>query len=343
VLPAAALLVLAVSCTKTKQDPGPRARFVVGDFVVWQGHGLVRVEGSRELNGSPAWVMKSVEAGTTLMVPVATTEQVVRRPASRPDAERLVGVLRHQAGASDDRPWATRHHDYMVTLLRRPLEAQVHALHTLYRTAYALSFGERKLIDTFERVVVGELAHVLGTHTDAMVAELRARQPAFAPGAPPRPPDPAIAEPTAPVVVKDHSYLGKISSPSGTIVVGEPTAATTDTFVAHGMPGDWHAYVRERSDHDHGGLVLIHADALGAHDDWRNELVAIAELNVEGGTMAMISAEVRDDAAFQEALIFPVTPIVQGRGCLVTTDGDGAHRLRGAQRAGRFTALVVDF
>ncbi|MBS1121839.1 MAG: hypothetical protein H6Q90_4067, partial [Deltaproteobacteria bacterium] len=264
----------------------------------WQGQGLVRVEGSREMNGKSFWVMKSVEVGTTMMIPTDTVENVVRRPVSRPDAERLAGALRQQTGASDDRPWAARFHEYMVTLINRPLEAQVNALHTLYRTTYAPTLGERKLIDTFERVVVGELAHVLGKNVDALVAELRSGQPAFATNSPRRPPDPELAEPKAPIVLKVHTYLGKISSPSGSIVVGEATAPAKDTFLAQGKPGEWHAYMRDPSDHDEGGLLLIHADALGQQDKLLKDLVTIADLNVEGGTMAMISAEVRDNEKF---------------------------------------------
>lgn len=59
--------------------------------------------------------------------------------------------------------------------------------------------------------------------------------------------------------------------------------------------------------------------------------------------MAMISAEVRDNEKFQEATMFPVSPIVEGSGCMVTTGGDGAHRLRGTKIADRFAVLVVDF
>jgi hypothetical protein len=231
----------------------------------------------------------------------------------------------------------------MVTLIKRPLEAQVTALHRLYRTGYALTFGERKLIETFERVVVGELAHVLGKNVVAMVAELRAGQPAFAASSPTRPPDPVVDEPTPPVVLKHHTYLGKISSPSGNIVVGEASAPANDTFLARGNPGVWHVYVKDAGEDDGGALVLIHADALGQQDRLHKALVTIANLNVEGWTMAMISAEVRDDAKFQEAMIFPVSPIVQGSGCVVGTGGDGVHRVRGAKLADRFALLVVDF
>ena len=109
----------------------PRTRYVVGDLVVWQGQGLVRVEGTEDRDGASYWVMKSVAVGTTMMIPTDTVENVVRRPVSGPEAERLAGVLRQQTGASDDRPWAVRFHEYMVTLIKRPLEAQVNVLHAL--------------------------------------------------------------------------------------------------------------------------------------------------------------------------------------------------------------------
>lgn len=363
VLLTTALLVFEVSCTKPKNDPGeiamaPRTSIVVGDFLVWQGQGLVRVEGSREMNAESFWVMKSVEAGTTMMIPTGTVEKVVRRPVSRPEAERLAGVLRQQTGASDDRPWTVRFHEYMVTLIKRPLEAQVNVLHTLYRTAYVPTLGERKLINTFERLIVGELAHVLGKNVDALIVELRSGHPAFsrsppqgaisgplafATNSPTRPPDPEIDEPKAPIALKHHTYLGKISSPSGSIVVGEATAPAKNTYLAQGKPGEWHAYVRDPSDDDEGGLLLIHADALGEQDKLLKGLVTVADLNVEGGTMAMISAEVRDNENFQEGTMFPVSPIVQGSGCVVLTGGDGAHRLRGTKIADRFAVLVFDF
>jgi hypothetical protein len=218
----------------------------------------------------------------------------------------------------------------------------VNALHTLYRTRYALTLGERKLIDMFEQVIVGELAHVLGKNVDAMVVELRSGHPAFSTSSPERPPDPILAEPPAPMVLENHSYLGKISSSSGRFVVGEMTAPDNDTYAAQGNPGEWHAYVREPSDHDEGELLLIHGDALGKQDTLLHNLVTITELKVAGGTMAMTSAEARHNESFQEAAMFPVDPIVQGRGCVVHAGGDGVHRLRGAKIADRFAVLVVD-
>ena len=134
-----------------------------------------------------------------------------------------------------------------------------------------------------------------------------------------------------------------MASPSGRIVVGEAPAPAKDTFLAEGTRGAWHAYVKDASDDDEGGLVLIHADALGAHAALFEARVPLANLNVEGGMMAMISAEVRDDETFQEATMFPVSPIVQGRGCVVRTGGDGAHRVSGTRSADRYVLPVVDF
>ena len=314
--------------------------FVIGDFLVWQGQGVVRVEGTRDHNGESFWVMKTVETCTTIMTPASTVDSVVRPLASHDEAERLVGVLKQPLAAADERPWLERFHDNMVTLVKRPLDAQVHALHALYQTPYALTFGERQLIDTIERVVVGELAHVLDKTVDALVAELRVGQPAFAANSPKRPPDPAIAEPVAPVAIKNHVYLGKLSSPSGTIVVGEATAPTKHTFVAEGHAGVWHAYVKNTGDER---LVLVHADAIAQRTKLLKELLPLASLDVEGGTMAMICAEVRDDESFLEATMFPVSPIVRGSGCVVRTGGDGAHQLSGAKTNERFALLVVDF
>jgi RNA polymerase-interacting CarD/CdnL/TRCF family regulator len=319
--------------------------FATGDFLVWPGEGMVRVEGRREMDRKSFVVMKAVESGTTMIIPIEKVASVVRSPVGRADAQRLVGVLRQQSGDSDNRTWAERYHDYMVTLIKRPLEAQVKALHTLYRTPYDLSFDERRLIYTYQRVVVGELAHALGKDLDAMLVELEKGQPAFAPNQPQRPDEPKVAEPKAPMPLNKHEYLGKISAPSGRIVVGEARAPATDTFMAQGKPGDWHAYVKEKGDDDDdaGALVLIHADGLGQYAKLSKTCAEITVLNVEGGTMAMISAEVRDDEKFQEATIFPVGPIVQGRGCMVSTGGDGGHRLRGAKIGDQFVALVVDF
>jgi hypothetical protein len=231
----------------------------------------------------------------------------------------------------------------MVTLLKRPLEAQVGALHSLYRTAWALTFGERRLLYTFERVVVGELAHALGRDLDAMLVEIRAGQPAFAPDPPPRPAEPEAPGPKAPLVLKRHNYLGRISAPSGRIVVGEPSARSENTFLAHGRPGDWHAYLKDAGD-DAGALVLIHTDALVHYAKLKKTLTEIALVEVEGGTMAMIAAEARDDEKLQEAMIFPADPIVFGSACTVTTNGDGGHRLRGAKLDNQLlVALVVDF
>jgi hypothetical protein len=143
-----------------------------GSFAVWPGQGVVRVEGERDVS--------VVGSGATIHA-TDGIETRVRPLVTHGEAEQLVAELKQASGNPDLRAFPERFRDGMATLVRRPLAQQVRVLHTLYRAPFGLSLPEREFMDSLERVVVGELAHVLGKDLDGeLLPELHARQPAFA-------------------------------------------------------------------------------------------------------------------------------------------------------------------
>lgn len=335
-------------------EAGPRT-FRPGDMAVYPGMGLVRVEGHQEHGGNPFLMLTVPDSGTTVGVPVAKIHELLRAPVSRAEAERLLTILRTgDAGPPDDRAWPYRFRDFQRALVKGSLEDQVRALHRLCVSRYALSFGERQLIMTFEDVILSELAHVVGGTKDALVDELHGMHPAFSASAPERPPEQPIARPTPtpPIKLAKHEYLGEFTVADGRLVVGEFTESSGDSppdaeertsFVSPAVPGAWHAFVR--GDDEVEALIAVHRDHADRFKKLAKSAVPLSRVIVNGGRMTFLDAAVRDDPKYVDEAMFPLfgDGLILDRGCHSGTGGDGVDTVRGVLVDGKLVFVSVSF
>ncbi len=337
-----------------QSDAGSKT-FRPGDVAVYPSQGLVRVEGQEDIGGKPFLKVTVPHSGTTIGVPVAKIHELLRDPVSRAEAERLLTILRAGDGEPpDDRAWPYRFRDFQRTLVKGSFHDQVRALHRLYRTKFKLSFGERRLIMTFEDAILGELAHVVGGTKDALVAELHGMHPAFLASAPARPPEQPITRPTPkpPIKLAKHEYLGEFTVADGRLVVGEFTESSGDSptdakerssFVSPAVPGTWYAFVQ--GDDEVEALIAVHRDHADNFKKLAKSAAPLSRVIVEGGRMTMLDAAVRDDPKYVDETMFPLFTegLILDRGCHSGTGGDGVDTVRGVLADGKLVFVSVSF
>ncbi len=139
--------------------------FQIGDKAVYPAHGVGEVSDiqQRALGGKERafYILKIIENGMKIMVPVETASQAGLRPLiNRKDAKRVLGILESDEVAVKTQPWNRRYREYMEMLKSGSPFEVAKVLRDLYRlkTDKDLSFGERRLLDTARSLLVTELA-----------------------------------------------------------------------------------------------------------------------------------------------------------------------------------------
>jgi len=139
--------------------------FKEGDMAVHPAHGVgevVSVE-DRELGGARAacYVLKIIDSGLTVMVPVEGAERVGLRPVMKKrEAQKIIEILRAPEVAVDLQPWNRRFRAY-TEMLKSGLPSEIaKVLRDMYRLKFDkdLSFGERRLLDQARSLLIQELA-----------------------------------------------------------------------------------------------------------------------------------------------------------------------------------------
>ncbi|MGC4114582.1 MAG: hypothetical protein QM765_08225 [Myxococcales bacterium] len=258
--------------------------------MIFDGQGLAFVVGPIEAKGRP-FVRVRLPRGGAIMVPAKKASRLLRRPVSKPEAEKLLAILGDPTCTVDKRHSALRFRDAQRTLTKGSLEDLVRMLQQLYCRPFQPAFGDRKLIATLEDVVLSELAWSLSGAKDeptaqakreALEAQLHASSRVFSPAAPATPKEAPLTRmvPPDPFGFATLKYLGSFQVTGGQLVVGDPAYVDDEEpelesgckakgrLLAQAWDGEWHAYVR-RSDDVPGTLIALHgphARELGAQE-----------------------------------------------------------------------------
>lgn len=334
--------------------------FEQGQRFVFPGRGLVQVEGSETRAGVEFLILAL--SSMKIFLPIDEAPRALRPVVSKEEAERWLAELRTMESTPDDRRFAVRQAALMKVLVKGPDEARVRALQQLYASPFKLSFGERRLISVFEDAIVEEIAHVIERPAPSLVEELHALHSttgAFSTTAAPRPPDPPPPPPPqAPIEIPDHDFLGAFSLRGDRLVIGDPayvgssnderdpTPAAANVLVA-AAAGEWLAY--ERHDDEEGvvaALVAIHRDAAERWGSLLDSIVEVGDVWVDGGTMAILDASVRDEELYRDAMQFRSDDggLIEDRGCLCTSGGgDGVYPVVATMEQGRAVVVMVRF
>jgi CarD family transcriptional regulator, regulator of rRNA transcription len=141
--------------------------FKVGDLAVYPAHGVGRIEAveSRVVNGETHdfYILKVLESSMVIMIPTTNVESVgLRDIIDEKEIPKVYGVIQEQQSshAGETQTWNRRYREYMDKIKTGSLYdvAEVFRDLSILKMTKDLSFGERKLYDTAQLLLVKELS-----------------------------------------------------------------------------------------------------------------------------------------------------------------------------------------
>jgi CarD family transcriptional regulator len=177
----------------TSQSSKQKMReFQVGDLAVYPAHGVGEIQAieSRVVNGEKHdfYIMKVLENGMVIMIPVRNVESVgLRDIISKKDVPRIYDVMKSRKdGLPDNQTWNRRYREYMDKIKTGSLYDVAEVFRDLFllKLTKDLSFGERKLYDTAQVLLVRELSTAKDTDEDTILTEIESLFVADSPDSP---------------------------------------------------------------------------------------------------------------------------------------------------------------
>jgi CarD family transcriptional regulator len=138
------------------------------------GKGIDRYERA-EMSVNLFYVLRIIETGLKVMIPVRATAQVgLRRIMSQKEADKVLGVLQAPEVAVDVQPWNRRFRAYTEMLKSGSPYEIAKVLRDMSRLKFDkdLSFGERRLLDQAKGLLIKELALAKQVQQGAMEGEI---------------------------------------------------------------------------------------------------------------------------------------------------------------------------
>jgi CarD family transcriptional regulator len=163
-----------------KSNKKQMRRFKVGDLAVYPAHGvgeIISIE-SRVVNGEKHdfYIMKVIENGMTIMIPTNNVESVgLRDVIARKEISKVYAVIKSRKGSvTDNQTWNRRYREYMDKIKTGSLYDVAEVFRDLFRLKLTkdLSFGERKLYDTAQILLVRELSTAKRADEDTIISEI---------------------------------------------------------------------------------------------------------------------------------------------------------------------------
>lgn len=160
-------------------DQEPR-EFQTGDLAVYPAHGVGRIEAieSREINGEKHdfYIMKVLESSMVIMIPIRNVESVgLRDVIGEGEVSKVYEIMQQkQEMAGENQTWNRRYREYMDKIKTGSLfdVAEVFRDLSLLKLNKDLSFGERKLYDTAQLLLVKELSTAKKTDEKTIISEI---------------------------------------------------------------------------------------------------------------------------------------------------------------------------
>ena len=154
--------------------------FQVGDLAVYPAHGVGQIKAieSRVVNGEKHdfYIMKVLENGMVIMIPTRNVESVgLRDIIDKKDIAKIYDVMKtRKDDLTDNQTWNRRYREYMDKIKTGSLfdVAEVFRDLFLLKLTKDLSFGERKLYDTAQVLLVKELSTAKNTDEKTIISEI---------------------------------------------------------------------------------------------------------------------------------------------------------------------------
>ena len=154
--------------------------FQAGDLAVYPAHGVGRIEAieSKVVNGErhDFYIMKVLENSMVIMIPTWNVESVgLRDVIDRKEIPKVYEIIKkREETSSETQTWNRRYREYMDKIKTgSPYEvAEVFRDLNLLKLTKDLSFGERKLYDTAQGLLVRELSTAKNTDEQTIISEI---------------------------------------------------------------------------------------------------------------------------------------------------------------------------
>ncbi|MCD4718577.1 MAG: CarD family transcriptional regulator [Desulfobacula sp.] len=165
--------------TKAKEVTSTKKEFSKGDLAVYPAHGVGYIESieSKEINGDTLnfYMMKIVENGMVIMIPTSNVESVgLREVIPETEVPEVYKVMQAKAQGADNQTWNRRYREYMDKIKTGSIYDVAEVFRDLFQLKLEkdLSFGERKLLDTAQNLLVQELSTAKDIDEKAMMQEI---------------------------------------------------------------------------------------------------------------------------------------------------------------------------
>ncbi len=169
---------------KVKEAPKPTNQkvreFKVGDLAVYPAHGVGRINSieAKIVNGETHdfYMMKIIENDMTIMIPTWNVDQVgLRDIIDEKEVSKIYEVMKQRRETPvETQTWNRRYREYMDKIKTGSLYdvAEVFRDLSLLKLTKDLSFGERKLFDTAQLLLVMELSTAKKTDEQTILSEI---------------------------------------------------------------------------------------------------------------------------------------------------------------------------
>lgn len=168
--------------TAAKNGLGVSAmNFKMGDKIVYPGHGVGEIEGIRTtvLGGQEHHIynIKILDSGMKVMVPVSQATAVgLRKIIDKKAIDEVFSILKDRDFKIDTQTWNRRFREYSQKIKTGSVFEIAVVLRDLsvLSADKELSFGEKKMLDMAESLLVSEIAIAKARPHDKVIGELRA-------------------------------------------------------------------------------------------------------------------------------------------------------------------------
>ena len=165
--------------TKSEKSSSTKKEFLKGDLAVYPAHGVGCIESieSKQINGDTMnfYMMKIVENGMVIMIPTTNVESVgLRDVIPETEVPEVYKVMKKKGQGADNQTWNRRYREYMDKIKTGSIYDVAEVFRDLFnlRLEKDLSFGERKLLDTAQNLLVQELSTAKDIEEEAMMQEI---------------------------------------------------------------------------------------------------------------------------------------------------------------------------
>jgi CarD family transcriptional regulator len=154
--------------------------FDIGDKAVYPGHGVGVIEAieSKTISGTEQLflILRTIDNGMTIMIPTENVDVVgLRGVVPSMEVPRVFQILKERRVSLDHQTWNRRYREYMDKINTGSIFSIAEVLRDLQvlKMEKDLSFGERKILDTAENLLVRELAVARNTEESDVLMEIK--------------------------------------------------------------------------------------------------------------------------------------------------------------------------